>query len=117
MHISIRNLAITGGWLLPLAWTILWGVFRGFFAHGGFVWWQYAHHVGLALLGLFAYSLHLFAYSLHRGSGEPLRPHQRFALAATAASVLLVLTWLSFQTGLALHVPPVSVSSFLFDEP
>jgi hypothetical protein len=96
--------------LLPLAWTVLWGVFRGAYAHGGFVWWQTVHHLGLALLGLFAFALNW------RLTG-PLRPHQLLALGASSAGALLLLTWLSFQTGLALHLSPTSVSSFLFDEP
>jgi hypothetical protein len=110
MPIAIRILFLTAGWLLPLAWTILWGVFRGTYAHGGFGWWQQVHHGGLVGLGA-------FALWLHWRQGGPLQLREMAALAAGSASLLLLVTWLSFQAGLAVHEPPASVSGFLFDEP
>lgn len=110
MPIAIRILIVTAGWLLPLGWTVLWGVFRGAYARGGFVWWLHAHYAGLTLLGL-------LAFGLHRKHGGPLQLREMLTLGASSASLLLVLTWFAFQAGLAVHDPPRSLSGFLFDEP
>jgi len=110
MPIALRILVLTAGWLVPLVWTILWGVFRGAYAHGGFVWWQHAHYAGLALLGL-------SAFWLHRLHGGPLHRRELLSVGAVSTSLLLVLTWFAFQAGLAVHDPPRSIFGFLFDRP
>lgn len=106
----MRVLILTATWLLPLGWTVVWGVFRGAYAHGGFVWWDDAHHAGLLVLGL-------AALGLHWRQGGPWPSRELVALGLAPAGLLLMVTWLSFQCGLAVHDPPDSVSAFLFDEP
>jgi len=101
---------LTAGWLLPLAWTILWGTFRGAYAHGGFIWWRHAHYAGLALLAA-------FALWLRRRLGRRLQIREWLTVSTVFASLLLGSTYLAFQAGLAVHEPPASLSGFLFDEP
>lgn len=110
MPIALRILVLTAGCLLPLAWTILWGTFRGAYAHGGFLWWRDAHYAGLVLLTA-------FALWLHRRLGGGLRVREWLTVIAVFASLLLGSTYLAFQAGLAVHEPPASLSGFLFDEP
>lgn len=110
MSIALRILVLTIGWLLPLGWTIVWGVFRGAYAHGGFGWWQHAHHAGLAVFSL-------FALWVHWRHGGPFQSCELLTIGAVSTSLLLVVGWFAFQAGLAVHDPPSSLSGFLFDQP
>jgi hypothetical protein len=110
MSVTARVLLLTAAWQFPLGWTVLWGIFRGAYAHGGYRWWQHAHHGGLLLLGL-------AAYAAHRRYAGPMHAREQVMLVAVLSNVLLLATWLSFQCGLAVHVLPDSLATFLFDEP
>jgi hypothetical protein len=110
MSIALRILVLTAGWLLPLGWTIVWGVFRGAYAHGGFGWWRHAHHAGLALCGL-------FAFCVHWRHGGPFQSREMLTVGAVSTGLLLVVGWFAFQAGLAVHDPPSSIGGFLFVEP
>lgn len=110
MSVAVRILVLTTGWLVPLAWTMLWGLFRGAYAHGGFGWWQYAQYAGSTGFGL-------LAFGVHWRLGGPFQPGELLAVGAVATGLLLAVGCLAFQTGLAIHDPPSSLSEFLFAEP
>jgi uncharacterized membrane protein len=46
-----------------------------------------------------------------------MHAREQVMLVAVLSIVLLLATWLSFQCGLAVHVLPDSLATFLFDEP
>jgi hypothetical protein len=110
MSIALRILVLTAGWLIPLGWTIVWGVFRGAYAHGGFGWWQHAHHAGLALFGA-------FAFWVHWRNGGPFQSRELLTVGFVATGLLSIVGWFAFRVGLAGHDPPSSITGFLFDEP
>jgi hypothetical protein len=110
MPITARVLLLTAAWQVPLGWTVLWGIFRGAYAHGGYRWWQHAHYGGLVLLGL-------GALAVHRRYGGPMLARELTTAAAAFASCLLLATLLSFQCGLAIHELPESLGGFLFHLP
>ena len=103
-------------WVVPLLWTVPWALFRGEFAHGGYVWWQQVHIGGLLLLVAAALATRMYLWR-RRSSQQPraLGAH----LLGQSALVLLVMVanWLSFQAGLARHQPPQSLSEFLWSDP
>ena len=106
----------TASWFVPLLWVVSWSLFRGVYAHGGYLWWETVHvYGGLALLvaGLGART---FAWRRHRIGDR--RSVIAFA-ASQAALVAVVISagWLGFQTGLAYHCPPTSVGEFLWQDP
>ena len=62
-------------------------------------------------------SLLVAGFWLHWRHGGPLQPRDLLIIGTVSASFLVLVTWFSFQTGLAAHELPVSLSGFLFDEP
>ena len=103
-------------WATPLMWTIPWGLFRGEYAHGGHVWWRHVHLGGLLVLVTLALILRRFLWRRLHGTGKRSR---RIHLTGQAALLALatIASWLSFQTGLALHIRPASLNEFLWGEP
>ena len=103
-----RFVPIAVTWLVPLSWTVLWGLFRGENAHGGFVWWRDVHYGGLLLLSALATVL---------TKREPNHIPKLLRNSVVAGSALVFATWLAFQAGLAKHQPPDSIIAFVLNEP
>lgn len=103
-------------WIIPLLWTVPWALFRGEFAHGGFVWWGQVH-IGVLLL-LVLVALAVRTYLWRRRHSQPPRPVGAHVLGQFGLVLLVVIAnWLSFQTGLARHHPPESLGEFLWSDP
>lgn len=103
-------------WTAPLLWTVPWALFRGENAHGGYVWWGQVHIGGLIVLVLAALSLRSYLWRTLRA--DRVRSGRRhLATQAALVGMVVILNWLSFQTGLARHDPPDSLSEFLWSDP
>lgn len=103
-------------WIIPMLWAMPWALFRGAFAHGGFVWWERMHIGGLILLVLAALTVRTNLW--RRRHARPPRSVGAHVLDQSVLVLLVVLAnWLSFQAGIALHHPPESLSEFLWSAP
>jgi hypothetical protein len=97
-------------WGVTMLWTIAWGLFRGAYAHGGYIWWTGVHHAGTAVCTLLAIGIHW-----REANRRSWRMGRLASLGLAVAAV--VLTVVAFQSGLAFHQRPDSVQAFLLDEP
>lgn len=111
-----RRLLGLMAWTAPLAWAIPWALFRGENAHGGYVWWGQVHNGGLTILLLAAISLRAYLWRT-RGTSGDRSFGMHLAGQVALVGVTVIVSWLSFQTGMAMHDPPESVSQFLWGEP
>jgi hypothetical protein len=98
---------------LTVAWATGSGIYLGEFAHGGYIWVRNLLNgilcaLVLSTIGVFgAGSRVLPSASAHRTRIRArLFPISEFVL------FVLVVRWLSFQTGLALHHPPHGIWEF-----
>ena len=100
-------------WLVPLLWAVAWALFRGAFAHGGYVWWETVHINGaLVLLGV---GMRTFVWR-HLIGGR--RSVAAFGASQVAlVTVVILANWLCFQAGLAYHCPPTSIVDFFWQDP
>jgi ammonia channel protein AmtB len=115
MEEGVQRLVRKAAWFVPLAWVMSWALFRGAYAHGGYLWWQTVHvRGGLVLLvaALIARTVLWRRQQEARASGAAFGAGQ-VALVA----VVVVASWLCFQTGLAYHCPPTSVAEFFWQDP
>jgi hypothetical protein len=103
-------------WVVPLLWTVPWALIRGEFAHGGYVWWQQVHIGGLLLLVVVALAARTHLWRRRRSQHPRSVGAHVFGQSALVVLVMAA-SWLSFQTGLARHHPPESLSEFLWSDP
>lgn len=111
----VPRLVVFAAWAVTLAWTVCWGLFRGQFAHGGYVWWENVHGWGLTLLLLLCISITAVRWRTRPILAASALWHVVLQLSMILG--VLVSTWLSFQTGLAIHESPDSFHDFFWNEP
>ncbi len=112
---SYRTLEATA-WAAPVVWAVPWARFRGENAHGGYVWWGQVHLVGLVVFVLAALSLRTYLWRTRDGVGV-ISSRAHLVSQVALVGVVVILNWLSFQTGMARHHPPASLSEFLWSDP
>jgi len=114
MSDRIARRVSAAAWLAPLVWVAAWGLFRGAFAHGGYVWWETVHVYGALALLVCSIVSQRFVWKRRGGRGTVVAFG---ASQAALVTVVLVANWLCFQTGLACHCTPTSISEFFWQDP
>ena len=102
-------------WVLPLTWVVAWSLFRGAYAHGGYLWWERVHFRGAIVLVLAALATRMILWWRRADSKR-----SKIGIAASQLALVtavVVVNWLCFQTGLAYHCPPTSVGEFFWQDP
>jgi hypothetical protein len=116
--VTERNIRVVqlATWAGPLLWTIPWATFRGLCAHGGYLWWKTVHFRGLLVLLVLGLVVRSGIWWTRRGRPR-VSARAHVAAQGSLVAVVVIVTWISFQTGLALHDPPDSLGDFLWQVP
>ncbi len=115
MSERIASRLSAAAWLVPLLWVAAWALFRGAFAHGGYVWWETVHINGALVLLVGGLAVRTFVWRQRIGG---CRSVAAFGASQVAlVTVVILANWLCFQAGLAYHCPPTSSGDFFWQDP